>query len=96
MPDNLRDEEIRLKNYMEDVVVDVYNGFAGQHPEICRCRQCRLDTIALALTRLRGLYAATAEGEILTRVNCEDRQIRADALVAVIEASRTVGERPKH
>jgi hypothetical protein len=42
------------------------------------------------------MYAATPEGEALTRVSREDRQIRADALIAVIEAVKAVGERPKH
>ncbi|MGE5551945.1 MAG: late competence development ComFB family protein [Bacteroidota bacterium] len=87
---------MRLKNYMEDVVVTVYEEFIRQHPEFCHCKQCRLDTIALALTHLRGLYAATEEGDVLTRVAREDRQIRADALVAIIEASRIVASRPQH
>ena len=87
---------MHLKNYMEDVVVTVYEEFIRQHQELCHCRQCQLDTIALALTHLRGLYAATAEGDVLTRVAREERQIRADALVAIIEAGRTVASRPQH
>lgn len=85
-----------LKNYMEDVVMSVYDDYRRRHPEICQCEQCRLDVIALALTRLRGMYAATPEGEILTRVARDDRQVRADALIAVMEASRIVAEKPRH
>ncbi|MGE5527875.1 MAG: late competence development ComFB family protein [Patescibacteria group bacterium] len=87
---------MELKNYMEDVVIAVYNDFVGRHRHICQCKQCRLDTIALALTKLRGMYAATPEGEILTRVSRDDRQVRTDALVAIMEAARTVSSRPKH
>ncbi len=87
---------LNLKNYMEDVVVAVYDDFARQHSEVCRCGQCRLDTIALALTNLRGLYAATTEGDVLTRISREDRQVRADALVAILDASRTVASQPRH
>lgn len=85
-----------LKNYMEDVVVAVYDDYLHRHPEICQCEQCRLDVIALALTRLRGMYAASPEGEILTRVARDDRQIRADALIAVMEALRVVSGKPRH
>ena len=87
---------MELKNYMEDVVVSVYDDYANHHDDFCRCSQCRLDVIALALTRLRGMYAATPEGEILIRILRDDRQVRADALVAVMEAVRTVAERPNH
>ncbi len=87
---------MQLRNYMEDVVVTVYDEYAGEHAELCRCPQCRMDTIALALTRLRGMYAATPEGDVLTRISRDDRQVRADALIAVIVAVRTVSERPQH
>ena len=87
---------MELKNYMEDVVVSVYDDYASHHDDFCHCSQCRLDAIALALTRLRGMYAATPEGEIFIRILRDDRQVRADALVAVMEAVRTVAERPNH
>ena len=87
---------MQLKNYMEDVVISVYDGYAEKHREICQCPRCRMDSIALALTRLRGMYAGTPEGEVLTRISREDRQVRADALIAVLEAVATVSARPKH
>lgn len=87
---------MQLRNYMEDVVVSVYDQYARDHGEACQCKQCRLDTIALALTHLRGLYAATTEGDVLTRISRDDRQVRADALIAIMEAARTVSARPQH
>lgn len=85
-----------LKNYMEDVVISIYEQYLGEHPELCRCKQCQLDILALALTKLRGLYAATPEGEVWTKISRDDRQIRADALIAVMEAVRMVSSRPQH
>lgn len=87
---------MQLKNYMEDVVIAVYEKYVSEHPEVCRCQQCRLDIIALALTRLRGMYAATPEGDVLQRVLRDDRQVRADALIAIIESVGTVSNRPQH
>ena len=87
---------MQLKNYMEDVVVEVYDAYLGRHPELCHCERCRLDTIALALASLKGLYATTPEGEIFARIARDDRQIRADALMAVIKASEIVVAKPRH
>lgn len=85
-----------LKNYMEDVVAAVYNDYIKGNPEICACEQCRRDVMALALTRLRGMYAGSHEGEVLTMISREDRQVRADAMIVVLEAVNTVAARPYH
>jgi len=85
-----------LKNYMEDVVAAVYNDYIKGKPEICACEQCGSDVMALALTKLRGLYAGSLQGEVLTKISREDRQVRADALIVIMQAVDTVTARPKH
>lgn len=85
-----------MKNFMEDVVAAVYDEYARQHEDFCHCPQCRMDAMALALTKLRGMYAASREGEILTRITCDSRQIKADALVALMDALQVVADHPKH
>lgn len=87
---------MNFKNYMEDVVVSVYQEFLNSNPDYCRCDLCRADVIALALRQLRGLYAVTDEGEIFVKVSCEDRQIRADVLVVIIDSARKVAQNPRH
>ena len=81
---------------MEDVVVEVYRDFIIRNPRFCSCDRCRIDTITLALTKLHGKYAASKEGEVLAKVSRDDRQVRTDALVVVMEAAETVANNPKH
>lgn len=85
-----------LKNYMEDVVDSVYQEFLKREPDFCKCARCRQDVQALALTHLRGKYAVSPEGEVFAKISREDRQVRADALVAIIEAAKAVRNAPNH
>ena len=87
---------MRFKNFMEDVVVEVYQDFIARNPKFCSCDRCRLDTMTLALTRLHGKYASTKEGEVLAKVSRDDRQVRTDVLVALMEAAEIVLNNPKH
>ncbi len=87
---------MNFKNYMEDVVFEVYEEFIAKHPEYCNCERCRSDVIAIALRKLHGMYAVSREGEIFTKISREDRQIRADALIVIIEAVNRVAQSPNH
>ncbi|HBE76760.1 MAG TPA: competence protein ComFB [Firmicutes bacterium] len=85
-----------FKNYMEDVIVEIYNEYKKSHLNYCTCDRCRADAIAIALTKLKGKYAVSPEGEIFARISRDDRQVRADALVVIIEAIEQVGKQPSH
>lgn len=85
-----------FKNYMEDVIVEVYNDYKKRHLNYCTCDRCMADTIAIALTKLRGKYAVSPEGEIFAKISRDDRQVRADALVVILEAIQQVGKQPNH
>jgi len=85
-----------LKNFMEDVVQEVFQDVKDLRPDVCTCNRCRDDVIALALSKLKGRYATTPEGEIFARVEQSDRQVRTDALLAVMQAVDVVSKNPKH
>ncbi|HHU81646.1 MAG TPA: late competence development ComFB family protein [Firmicutes bacterium] len=85
-----------MKNYMEDVVKEILQDLVKVQPIHCQCERCRNDIIALALSSLRGKYATTPQGEILARVEQSDRQVRTDALLAVMQAIDIVREKPRH
>ncbi len=89
-------DNMNFKNYMEDVVVDVYKEFQKNYPQYCSCPRCSADTLVLALSKLKGRYAVSPEGEIFARLSREDRQVRADALVMIIEAAELVTKQPNH
>lgn len=85
-----------MKNYMEDVVLSVYDEFRAKYPKFCNCERCKADTIAIALTKLKGRYAVSPEGEIFAKLSRDDRQVRADALVVLMEAAELVSKQPNH
>jgi competence protein ComFB len=87
---------MNFKNYMEDVVVEVYQEFKKKYPQYCSCDRCSADIMVLALTKLKGQYAVSLTGEIFASLSREDRQIRATAMVAIIEAAKQVSANPNH
>lgn len=87
---------MNFKNYMEDVVSEVYREFIQRNPNYCSCERCSADTMVIALKQLRGMYAVSQEGEIFTKVSRDDRQVRADAMVVIIEAAERVAKQPNH
>lgn len=85
-----------MKNYMEDVIREVFTDLLKTNPDFCRCEKCKRDVMAIALSKIKGSYAVSPEGEIFARVEQTDRQVRTDALLAVMEAMRQVTARPRH
>ncbi|HBG42878.1 MAG TPA: competence protein ComFB [Firmicutes bacterium] len=89
-----RDIAMELKNLTEDVVIELYDEIISGQAGICSCDRCRHDTIALALSHLKARYAGSGEGEVLVRLQLSDSQVRADVMMALLSASRTVQGRP--
>ena len=85
-----------FKNYMEDVVLEVYQDFLNKHRDFCACERCKVDVITFALNKLKGKYAVSPEGEIFVKLARDDRQVKADALVVIVEAADLVAKNPKH
>jgi competence protein ComFB len=87
---------LNFRNYMEDVVREVYDDMIAKNPRLCNCERCRIDTMLIALKQLKGMYAGSIEGEIFTKLSRDDRQVRADALIVLMEAAKQVSEKPNH
>ena len=81
---------MELKNLTEDVVIELYDEIIGGKMGICDCDKCRHDTIALALSHLKARYAGSGEDAVLTRLQLSDPQVRTDATVALLTASRAI------
>jgi competence protein ComFB len=87
---------LNFKNYMEDVVREVYEEMVQINLRYCTCERCKLDTMLIALTKLKGMYAASLEGEIFAKLSRDDRQIRTDALISLLQAAEQVAQHPNH
>lgn len=86
----------RMRNYMEEVISEVFEDVLKNNPDFCQCAKCKQDVVAIALSKIRGRYAVSPEGEILARVEQTDRQVRTDALLAVMQGVQQVAARPRH
>jgi competence protein ComFB len=87
---------LNFRNYMEDVVHEVYEEIIRKNPQLCKCERCKIDAMLIALNRLKGMYAASLEGEIFVKLSRDDRQIRTDALIVLLKAVEQVAKNPRH
>ena len=82
-----------LKKEVGAVIKEVFI----ERDDICTCRQCYQDVMAIALTKLRPRYAGSEEGEILLKsVDISSDQTRLDILRIVHEAIDVVNQNPHH
>ena len=87
---------MELKNYMEDIVRQVFKEYLQRDPSFCRCERCERDVVVLALNKLRGKYVGSQEGEIRAAVAAVDRQAKADAMLSLLDAVTAVRAHPHH
>lgn len=87
--------EIRLKNFMEDVVaqhLDPVMRASG----CCMCNICRMDVTAIALNNLKPCYVATQKGEVYAKLGELTLQFAADVISAIAKGAEMVCARPRH
>jgi competence protein ComFB len=85
-----------MKNLLEAVVMREYERLLPEMTDACGCPLCREDVLVHALNRLPPRYVATLTGEVLSEVQMEADQGRADVTVALLEAFKVVRDSPRH
>ncbi|MBE0466482.1 MAG: late competence development ComFB family protein [Candidatus Desulforudis sp.] len=89
-----------LKNYAEIAAEEVFDEVLAQlrkqRPELCGCRRCREDVLAVALNRLPAKYIATDKGEIFTRVDFSRVGGKAEIIASLIHGFELVNKHPRH
>jgi len=85
-----------MKNVLEAVVIREYDDLLPDMPDACGCPLCREDILVYALNRLPARYVATLQGEVISEVQMEADQGKADVTVALMDAFRVVGDSPRH
>ena len=83
-----------LKNGNEEKVWMAIEHHLGEDSSLCRCRDCILDTAAIALNSLKPRYHVYSFHEKASQE--EDAELLEEAKKAVKEASRKVTKRPHH
>lgn len=85
-----------LKNVMEDAVEYQLNRILPTMPNVCSCKQCRLDMASFALNRLSPQYVRTDTGALFQKLNNSSQQAEVEVLTTVISAINIISEHPKH
>ena len=81
----MKDNKLKLKNYMEDVVALLIDELIKDR-DMCKCEHCRLDIMAIALNRLVPKYIVTREGEVYAKTDLLSRQYRTDVIIQLLNA----------
>lgn len=82
-----------LKNRNEEKVWAALEDFLAANPTVCRCRDCILDTAAIALNRLPPRYQVYSFHENSPSEDEAHAQLIRETIVA---ASAQVAKRPHH
>ncbi|HSV32203.1 MAG TPA: late competence development ComFB family protein [Atribacteraceae bacterium] len=85
-----------IKNIIEDEIVRRLPDLYQIKPDLCRCRECRDDLLALTLQRLPPKYTSRRIGEVFSRLEIENQQWQVDILETMLYAAGIVAEKPHH
>lgn len=84
-----------VKNAMEPLVAEVLNDNWQLINMPCKCEQCKNDVFALALNLIPPRYVSKANGYAYVKAQYFDKQMHANILVKIGEATRKVSEQPQ-
>lgn len=84
-----------MRNVMEDVVKRMVNELKSSAPDPCGCDLCQEDVMVYALNRLQPHYVVTLKGEVLSKLEMNADQSRADVAIAIMEGYEAVGASPR-
>jgi competence protein ComFB len=87
--------EVRIKNYMEDVVADMLDNVLKEIHS-CTCEKCKYDITAIALNSLPPKYVVTRKGQLYTKLSALQQQFDVDLIAAITKAAVIVNRNPRH
>ena len=91
----LNDEEMQIRNYMEDCVLDLL-GPVLDSLNACKCDNCIHDVYALALNNLPPRYVVSKKGQVYTKLSALINQFEVDITAAITNGSVVVSKSPRH
>ena len=90
---NSKDYDVYNAN--EIVVFEAVEKFLEDNPDFCRCAECKLDLIALALNGMVPRYQVGLLSDVREGPDEWDSH-RSEAIDAVRKAARKVADNPHH
>ena len=87
MPEMMNYTEICVREALENLL---------HASDICKCENCRLDIMAIALNSLPQKYVVTNKGTLYTKIMAFQQQYDADVITALANAMTVVSKNPRH
>jgi len=88
-------DNLDIRNYMEICVLDLLEPVLD-NLNACKCENCQLDILAIALNSLPTKYVVTKRGELYTKINILQHQFDVDIVSAIAKATVIVSRNPRH
>ncbi|MDR1159392.1 MAG: late competence development ComFB family protein [Syntrophomonadaceae bacterium] len=87
---------MKIHNVAEDFVYDMMELILKTKTDICKCDKCKADIAALSLNNLKPMYVTSEMGNVISRTEIMDSELRTSLLVNVTEAIEKVSANPHH
>ncbi len=86
----------KLTNVIEVFVFDLMDSILKTKTEMCTCDKCKADIAAVALNQLKPRYVTSQLGDVITRTEIMDSDLRTAIVVSLTEAVELVAKSPRH
>ncbi|OEF96364.1 hypothetical protein BHF68_08440 [Desulfuribacillus alkaliarsenatis] len=87
---------MQLYNVMERVVKEALDDVMKINDSFCKCQECQVDIMAIALNQLPPKYVGTRKGEVYSKLNTLSNQFNSDAYREITKAIEVVKNKPHH
>lgn len=88
---------MELHNLMEHEVRYTLNHILETNDKInCKCNQCKLDIMAVALNSLSPKYIVTERGLLYSRIAIMNQQFNTDVVTSLAKAINIINGNPRH
>lgn len=88
--------QIRMHNYMEDIVRSKIDSVLKDMPDICHCERCEADRLAYVLNNSPPKYVVTKRGQLYAKLNVLEGQFDVDIVRKITDAAIRVDQNPRH
>ncbi|RKX68576.1 competence protein ComFB [candidate division WOR-3 bacterium] len=85
-----------IENLLVDTVKEVVEELYKERKDVCSCETCKNDIITYTLNQLRPRYADSELGRVITKVEMNQRQFRAEIIAIAMKAFDLVKQHPRH
>ncbi|MGL5436381.1 MAG: late competence development ComFB family protein [Lachnospiraceae bacterium] len=94
--ENNRSEVYHLVNVMEEILNHINLEKHMKNYDLCLCQRCRVDVLALTLTRLPAKYMVVDESTVTPIISFYENKFRVRILTEIVKSCLEIKENPRH